>query len=220
MKLETHIHTSEHSACSLIDAAGAVVRCVKLGYDGMVITNHFCNDGWPKKMSWQKRIDQFMRGYDAARAAAPENFIVILGMELRFFHENENDYLIYGMDEKFLREHAHFDDLGIKKFSKLAHEHGLLVCQAHPFRFGMEIVRPEYVNAIEVYNGHAGHAAHNSMAKAWCEMHGKIALSGSDFHGGDSGDGVNPGGIVLMEPVQNGQALVRVIKAGKFELMK
>ena len=220
MKLETHIHTSEHSACSLVNAAGAVLRCVKLGYDGMVITNHFCNDGWPKKMSWENRIDQFMRGYDAAREAAPENFAVILGMELRFFHENENDYLIYGLDEAFLYEHPNFDDLGLEKFSIFAKKHDLLVCQAHPFRFGMEVVRPEYVDAIEVYNGHAGHAAHNSMAKAWCEMHGKIALSGSDYHGGDSGDGVKLGGIVLQEPVRDGKALVRAMRAGKFELLK
>jgi len=224
--LELHIHTNEHSACSEIDAAQAVARCVGLGYDGMVITNHFCNGGYfnssyPKRgSSWKQRIDRFMHGYYAACEAAPDGFAVFLGMELRFCDENDNDYLVLGLDEDFLHKHKDFDQLGIAKFSKFARKHGLFITQVHPFRFGMTVTQPKYVDAIEVYNGHAGHESHNEMAQAWCDMHGLIALSGSDYHGGNTGHGMPLGGIILQKPVHNGKELIQEIRSGNFMLMK
>ena len=160
-----------------------------------------------------------MHGYYKACEAAPERFTVLLGMELRFFHENENDYLVYGLDEEFLYKHKDFDQLGIRKFGEFARKHGLLVAQAHPFRYGMTVTRPEYLDAVEVYNGHAGHEANNVMAAHWAQLHGLIPLSGSDYHGGNSGDGVKPGGIVLQSPVNDSTQLVRAIRAGEYELL-
>ena len=224
MKLETHIHTGEVSSCSLVDAAGAVSRCVELGYDGMVVTDHFAADSYPwhlrrrKKVHWEARVDYFLRGYQAARRAAPAGFAVILGMELRF-GENGNDYLVYGLDEDFLYGHEDFDRLGIRRFSELARRSGLLLAQAHPFRFGTTITRPQYLDAVEVYNGHAGHVSHNEIAAHWAKYHGLIPLSGSDFHGGDSGDGTAPGGIILPKPVSDSAALARAIRAGEYTLL-
>ena len=215
MKLELNTHTSEVSSCSRVNAAGVVSHCVALGYDGMVVTDHFGGE----RGSWARRIDRFLRGYHAAMAAAPAGFTVILGMELRFVHENSNDYLVYGFDEDFLCKHKDFDQLGLRKFGEFARRHGLLVCQAHPFRFGMTVVRPQYLDAIEVYNGHAGHPSHNEIAEAWCERHGLLPLSGSDYHGSDS-EGAPPGGIVLHQPVADGAQLVRAIRAGEYELMR
>ncbi|MCL2530900.1 MAG: PHP domain-containing protein [Oscillospiraceae bacterium] len=220
MKIEIHIHSTEHSACAAEDAAGCVARCVAQGYDGMVITNHFCNCGWPDWADWQTRIDRFMRGYHAAVQAAPPGFTVILGMELRFFQEDENDYLILGLDEQFLREHEGFDDLGIAKFSEFAREHDLLICQAHPFRYTMVLRDPKYVDAYEVYNGHGRWESNNEIAAAWAKRHGKIALSGSDWHGYDTECGMNPGGIVLDYPVKDAKELVAAIKSGKFTILQ
>jgi len=221
MKLETHIHTSEVSSCSLVNAAGAVSRCVRLGYQGMVVTDHFSADSYPRRgnIPWRKRVEYFLSGYHAAKRAAPEGFVVILGMELRFAHENSNDYLVYGMDEEFLHKHKDFDQLGVRKFGAFARKHDLLFVQAHPFRYGMVVTRPEYLQAVEIYNGHAGHEENNTMAEAWCKLHGLIPLSGSDHHGGSSGDGVKPGGIVLSSPVKDGTELVRAIRAGEYELL-
>ena len=44
-----------------------------------------------------------MSGYRLVKAAEDESFDVILGMELRFVNESENDYLIYGFTEEWLR---------------------------------------------------------------------------------------------------------------------
>jgi len=221
MKLEMHIHTTEHSACAAEDAADCVARCVTQGYDGMVVTNHFyANCMGDDDGDWTARIDRFMRGYHAAVAAAPEGFTIILGMELRFAHEGENDYLIFGLTEDFLRAHPHFDELGLAKFSALARKHELLVCQAHPFRYGMRVRLPDYLDAYEVYNGHGRWESNNAIAAAWCKRHGKIALSGSDWHGYDTELGANPGGIVLDSPVQDSKELVTAIKSGKFTLLQ
>ncbi|MCL2447117.1 MAG: PHP domain-containing protein [Oscillospiraceae bacterium] len=220
MKLELHIHASEHSACADESAAGCVARCAAQGYDGMVLTNHFyANCMGDADGDWTARIDRFMRGYDAAVAAAPEGFTVILGMELRFADEGENDYLILGLDEPFLREHEDFDALGLAKFSALAREHGLLICQAHPFRYGMRVRLPDYLDAYEVYNGHGRWESNNEIAASWCKRHSKLALSGSDWHGYDTELGANPGGIVLDYPVKDSRELVQIIRAGKFSLL-
>ncbi|MCL2194538.1 MAG: PHP domain-containing protein [Oscillospiraceae bacterium] len=219
MKLEMHIHSTEHSLCAAEDAAGCVARCLARGYNGMVLTNHFFT-GYMGDGDWQTRIDRFMHGYHAAVAAAPADFTVILGMELRFAADDENDYLILGLDEQFLRAHEGFDELGIAAFSAFAREHGLLICQAHPFRYNMVVCDPQYIDAYEVYNGHGRWESNSDIAAAWCKRHGKIALSGSDWHGYDTEGGMNPGGIVLDYPVKDAKELAKAIRAGDFTLLR
>ena len=222
MKLETHIHTSGVSPCAKCTPAEAVSRCVALGYDGMVVTNHFHSDLMPPNMKhgkacWRDRIDFYLSDYHAAREAAPPGFTVILGMELRFAGVNANDYLIYGFDEKFLYANPDFDKLGLAKFSELARANGLLVIQAHPFRKNMTIVDPARLDGMEVHNGHKYHAARNGIARQWAQMHGLIMLSGSDYHG-EHTEGT-PGGIVLERSVADGIELARAIQAGACKLL-
>jgi len=221
-QFETHIHTKEVSPCSDCSAAEAVSRCIALGYGGMAVTDHFAEDTHRRmhKFFWQDRISFFLRGYRNALAAAPKTFAVLLGMELRFTGEGNNDYLVYGVDETFLRGNEGFDKLGIARFSELAKKHGLLVYQAHPFRFGMTLTRPKYLDGIEVYNGNAHHDSHNAIAAAWAEACGLGALSGSDYHGGDTGDGIAPGGIALPGPLRDNAQLLRALRDGNYKLMQ
>jgi hypothetical protein len=222
MRFETHIHTKEVSPCADCTAAQAVSRCVKLGYGGMAVTDHFAENthGRMRKFAWQDRVGFFLGGYRKALTAAPEDFAVLLGMELRFTGEGGNDYLVYGADEAFLRRHEGFDRLGIAKFSELARKHGLLVFQAHPFRFGMTLTRPRYLDGLEVYNGNAHHDSHNDFAALWAKQQGLRALSGSDYHGGDTGDGVAPGGIELPGPVRENADLLRALRDGTYKLLQ
>ena len=223
MRIEMHIHTSEVSPCAQCTAAEAVRRCVAKGFDGMVVTNHFNEDASRAIMGelapWPARVENFLRGFEAAKAAAPAGFLVLLGMELRFMDRGISEYLVYGFDEKFLYEHEGVDRLGIQKFSELARENGLLVAQAHPFRWGMTLTRAEWLDGLEVYNGHATHPAHNDFAALWARKHGLLPLSGSDYHGGNTGDGVAPGGIRLREPVRDEKELVKAIRERRYTIL-
>jgi len=222
MRFETHIHTKEVSPCAACTAAEAVLRCVRLGYGGMAVTDHFAEDTHRRlrKFSWQSRVSFFLKGWRNARDAAPSGFAVLPGMEVRFAGEGSNDYLVYGIDEAFLRENEGFDRLGIAKFSELARKHGLPVFQAHPFRFGMTITKPERLDGIEVYNGNSHHESHNDFAALWARRQGLRAISGSDYHGGDTGDGVAPGGIELPGPVRDNADFVRALLEGSYKLMQ
>jgi len=71
--------------------------------------------------SWDEKVDRFMEGYKkAVQAAKDENFDVILSMELRFMSESENDYLIYGFTEEWLRNNPEPYNLTLKQFKKIA----------------------------------------------------------------------------------------------------
>jgi len=223
MRLEMHIHTSEVSPCAQCTAAQAVRRCIAKGFDGMVVTDHFNEDASHRIMGalapWLARVDNFLRGYEAAKAAAPAGFPVFLGMELRFMGQGISEFLVYGFDENFLYAHEGFDRLGIEKFSRLARENGLLVGQAHPFRWGMTLTRADWLDGLEVYNGHSTHKSHNDFAALWARKHGLLPLSGSDYHGGNTGDGVAPGGVRLREPVRDGRELVKAIKERRYTVL-
>jgi len=218
-----HIHTSEVSPCSRCTAAEAVRRCIAKGYDGMVVTNHFNEDASRAVMGalapWPARVENFLRGYEAAKAAAPAGFLVLLGMELRFMEKGISEYLVYGFDEKFLYEHEGIDRLDIKAFSRIARKNGLLVVQAHPFRWGMTLTRAQWLDGLEVYNGNANHEGHNDFAALWARRHGLLPLSGSDYHGGNTGDGVAPGGIRLREPIRNEKELVKAIRERRYTVL-
>jgi len=223
MRIEMHIHTAQVSPCADCSAAEAVRRCIAKGYDAMVVTDHFNEDASRAVMGnlagWEARVDHFLRGYRAAKAAAPAGFLVLLGMELRFMDRGISEYLVYGFDEKFLYEHVGIDRLDIEAFSKLARKNGLLVVQAHPFRWGMTLTRAQWLDGLEVYNGNSHHQSHNEFAALWARKHGLLALSGSDYHGGDTGDGVAPGGIRLREPVWDEKGLVRAVKERRYTVL-
>ncbi|MCL2107698.1 MAG: PHP domain-containing protein [Oscillospiraceae bacterium] len=218
IRIETHIHTRESSLCGKITAAEAVERCVELGYAGMVVTDHFSAN---MKEEWRDHIEHFLCGYRNALAAAPEGFSVLLGMELRFPHENQNDYLVYGLSEAFLCENEDFDTLGIAAFSRFARQNSLLVAQAHPFRRGMTIINSRYLDGAEIYNGHVKHMPHNhnDLAEIWAGQRGLLPLSGSDYHG-HGGCIVAPGGVLLAQPVKDSVEFAQILRRREYSILK
>ena len=227
MRIEMHVHTSEVSPCAQCTAAEAVRRCISKGYDGMVVTDHFNEDAsWAmmkdplKELApWPARVDFFLRGYRAAKEAAPAGFLVLLGMELRFMGQGINEYLVYGFDEDFLYDNEGIDRMDIKRFSEMARMSGFLLTQAHPFRWGMSLTPAKLLDGLEVYNGNSHHASHNDFAALWARKHGLLALSGSDYHGGDTGDGMALGGIRLREPIRDAQGLVKAVKERRYTVL-
>jgi len=223
MRIEMHIHTSEVSPCADCTAAEAVRRCISKGYDGMVVTNHFNEDASRAIMGslagWEARVDNFLRGYKAAKAAAPVGFLVLLGMELRFMGRGNSEYLVYGFGESFLYENEGIDRLDIQRFSEIAHKNSFLLVQAHPFRWGMTLTKAELLDGMEIYNGNSHHQSHNDFAALWARKFGLLPLSGSDYHGGDTGDGVAPGGIRLRESVRNEKELVKAVRERRYTVL-
>ena len=219
---EMHFHTKNTSNCANVSADKAVEEYIKVGYDGIVVTDHLSPSTYMKYgrefLSWRKKVDFFLRGYNAAKRAAAGRINVFLGMELRFkTSEGENDYLVYGITEEFLHEHPELLNLNIKKFYKLAQENGFLVFQAHPFRVGMKVTNPKYLDGVEIFNGNPRHNSSNDIAEAWAKKYDLMVTSGSDFH---EYEDLARGGIWFNKEITDNNTLVEELKKREYEIKK
>lgn len=216
---EAHFHTSDVSTCARISAEEAVELYKNAGYSGVVVTDHFSSECFEKKYpgnNWTEQIDYFLRGYRNAKKHETQEFSVMLGIELRF-DENDNDYLVYGVDEQFLYEHEDIIKMTAKQFKKLAEKNQLTVIQAHPFRIDSNITNPRYIDGIEVYNGNRRHDSSNNIAEIWAKKHGFITTSGSDFH---EYEDLARGGVSFDRFVSDIKEFRAELLSGKYELKK
>ncbi len=217
--LETHAHTSEVSRCAQTPAKNVVTAYELAGYDAVVITDHMSGSsvGRLKNKSWDEKVDFFLSGYRAALDAAEKSgkgLTVLLGMEV-CFNRGENDYLVYGIDEDFLRRSGDLTVLDLKALRRLADENGLLIFQAHPFRVGMSVTDYRLLDGVEVYNGNSSHNSNNDLAMLWADKYGLLKSSGSDYHGMW---GMKPGGLYFPSPVQSNDELVTALRENHYQL--
>ena len=221
-KTELHCHSAEVSNCAHAYADYIVDRYISEGYSTIVLTNHFNKETFKNKRfdmldaPWDEKVDYFMNGYHKMVEAAAGRINIILGMELRFFCEI-NDYLVYGITEEFLRAHPEMMDSNPKEFSPVVRDAGMLFIQAHPFRNGMKITNPAYLDGVEVNNGHTGHDSRNDIAYAWAEKFGLIKTSGTDFHDVTH---VCGSGIATESEIKTTEDLLETLKSGKYEIMR
>ena len=214
-KTELHAHTSEVSPCGHVTAPEVAERFIAEGYSSLVITNHYCDYVIDNlKGSWQEKMDYYVYPYHLMKEYAGDRLNVILGCELRF-EGSINDYLIYGITEEFLRANPDLHKMSLRTFADLAHESGMLVVQAHPFRNGITIVNPALLDGMETFNGTPSYDGRNSVADAWAQQYGLIRTSGSDFHNPDQR---GYGGILTSAAIRTGEELVSVLKSGNYIL--
>ena len=205
--------------CGRVPAAEAVRMYREQGYSGIVITDHYSPLTF-RGISYfcpQKYIDFYMSGYKAALAAAGNDFTVLFGMELRFY-ATANDYLVYGIDEAFLRKSGNLMAYYPKRFSRHAKENDLIFLQAHPFRPYLTRISPTLIDGCEVFNGKNAGTDANEKAERWAQgNHMAIRTSGSDFH---KPKDLAKGGIITEEPIRSNADLKRVLRSGAFELIR
>ncbi|MEE1314828.1 MAG: PHP domain-containing protein [Faecalimonas sp.] len=180
-KTELHLHTSPASPCSEIPPELAVKLYAELGYDAIVVTNHFFPE-MPYVDNKQRCIDAFIANYKETVAAGEKyGLTAIFGCEFRVT-ENENDYLLFGIDENDLDMLYDCMPLDIGSFSKEFRREDRLLIQAHPFRNRMTQVPPEYLDGIETFNIHPNHNSRVALASKYAKEHHLIPTVGTDFH--------------------------------------
>ena len=218
---EMHAHVKEVSTCSPTSAAEFVSLYVDTEYAGIVLTDHMNADTFSKKglkdAPWDEKIDHFLTSYQAVKAAAGNKLNVIIAMEIHFY-DNPNDYLVYGVTEEFLRSHGDLMAMGPKKFSALAHENGLVMVQAHPFRRDSLVTDWKILDGYEIFNGNPRHYSCNPIAEAWAKHHNKaIVTSGSDFH---EPEDAGHGGMYFEKKITTPKELVEELRKGNYTLKK
>ena len=183
-KFDMHIHTAETSKCGTIAASDLVKTYWDQGYDGFVVTDHLhetyislqnCRD------DWQECVTRFLFGYQEAKRAGDKiGFHVALGAELRF-PENDSDYLLYGIDEDFLRANPYLFRTDHASFFR-KYGDKILIVHAHPYR-ECDTVYYDSVHGLEIVNCNPRHDSRNEMAlKLAMENPNLYRLCGSDTH--------------------------------------
>ena len=176
-KIELHAHTSPASGCADFLPREVVRRYADVGVDGLAITNHIL----PEFFCYNKKAAKLWLEdyYAAAEAGERYGVKVYLGAEVRFC-ENYNDYLIYGIDEDWVRRITEYLPLGLQAYMREFGGGDSLVIQAHPFRNGMS--QEPCADGTEAYNMHPHQNSRNGLAAAYAKKHNHIVTAGSDFH--------------------------------------
>ena len=126
---EMHLHTDEVSRCASIPAKQIAELYLTTDYKGIVVTDHMnasaFNNAKYKNATWDEKVTHFLEGYNILKEELNGKMVVLLGMEINFY-ESDNDYLVYGITEDFLRSNGDLMDYSPEDFSLLAKENGLL----------------------------------------------------------------------------------------------
>jgi len=217
---ETHTHTSEVSACAGSTAAEQVQAYKKMGYSGIIVTDHFVNgySTCPKEASWDIQMKHFHKGYENAKAAGDEcGLDVFFGWEYTI---RGSDFLTYGLDLGFLLAHPHFDILSIEKYSALVRDCGGFLAQAHPYRDAWYVenkfpVESSLVDAFEVFNSMDSDAS-NKKAYEFAKRNNVPIQAGSDSHHIRH---ARYSGIKMAEKAKNVFDIIDAITERKIELI-
>lgn len=216
-KYETHLHTAEGSACAATPAVDMVKAHKDAGYDGIFITDHFFNgnSAIPRELPWADRIELYCKGYERAlEAGSKVGMAVFFGVE---FTVQGADFLLYGIDKKWLLEHEFYLTVGDERaLFRLVHEDGGFIVHAHPFRDYPYIphisLYPHDVDAVEWINAsHGKESVFNDRARQYAEMFGLTVTGGSDTH---SADRMHGGGIFVPERINCPDDYLRQLRNG------
>lgn len=217
-KYDLHVHTSNVSGCGRISGGRTAELYEQAGYDGFVVTDHFIAEYFASLpgLSWAQKIDCFLGGYREARDRGEQlGLDVFLGLEIRFPGRPE-DYLLYGLDERFLAATPDLLAGGLAGLREKASQGGFLVYQAHPFRPGICPADPGLLDGVEVYNGNPRHESRNHLARCFAVAHGLRMISGSDCH---QPEDVGRGGIAVASRITDRETLLNILGQERIECL-
>ena len=183
-KTETHLHVSEVSPCAKVCAADMVKLYHEAGYKTLIVSDHFQQGYFATlgDISWEEKVDRFLTGYKAVKAAAEEvDMNVILSAEFRLC-DSCNHYLLFGIDEAFLKSRPDVLDMTIETFYPYVKEHGITVVQAHPYRDNCCKPTPGFADGFEVYNSNPRHENFTKESVEMARLCKKPMTAGSDTH--------------------------------------
>ena len=192
---ETHLHTSESSACARSTGAEMARACKEYGYTGIFVTDHNWggNTAIDRGLPWNEWVDAFALGYKHAKAEGDR-----IGLDVFFGYEagyHGTEFLIYGIDAEWMKAHPQLVKATVEEQYRLVHEADGLVMHAHPYREEAYIpeirLYPEWVDGVEGINAthsnpkSTGHndPAYDEKAIAYARLHGLPMSAGSDIHG-------------------------------------
>lgn len=219
-KIETHIHTLEVSACSRIKAREMVKKYYEAGYSTLFISDHFQENSIDVlgDIPWSDKTAIFLSGYYKAKFEGEKLGINVLPAAEFTLADSKNHYLAYGITKEFLDAYPELHKMNIGEFSKIAHENGVFLIHAHPYRDGNNNPVPEYVDGIEIYNSNPRHEDNSALSEKLAGENAQLVVSaGSDAHREED---VARSGLLSECEIKTVEDFIKLLKSGKAKLIK
>lgn len=191
-KYETHMHTSQGSACGNNTGAEMARAYFQAGYTGIIVTDHHYggNTAPDRSLAWDKWVDEFYSGYeDAKREGEKIGLQVFSGWESGF---SATEFLVYGTTKEWMKQHPELKNCTVKEQYELVKAAGGMMIHAHPFRMRDYIKElrlfPECVDGVEAVNAVHSNPARNEQPEAnekafsYAKEHSFPVTAGSDQH--------------------------------------
>jgi len=217
---ETHMHTSQVSACATSTAAEQVRAYKEKGYTGVIITDHFINgySTCTQYAPWEAKMRHIVSGFEAAKKEGDRcGLDVFLGWEYTI---KGTDFLTYGLGLDFLLAHPDVDKLTAEAYSELVHKCGGYIAQAHPYRVAWYIENCfpadwRLLDGVEIFNA-MDSSESNEKARKFAKQHNLPVQAGSDSH---SVRHPRYSGVALSEKAKDIFDIIEAIKGGKVDLI-
>lgn len=210
---ETHFHTLRGSACARSRGPDYFERYKRLGYDGIIVTDHFWRGytAVDRRLPWPEFVEAFCRGYEETKAAGDE-----AGLSVFFGWEETiegDDYLVYGLDKAWLLKHPEVRGWTRWQMLEEAHRYGGCVVQAHPFR-DRDYIDAIHLGPADAYEvGNSGNLPENDLqAYHWAKRQGLLMTAGSDIHSATQYEDGQLMGVRLSSPLTSIADYVAIIR--------
>ena len=220
---ETHCHSSGCSACARSTPEEMVRAYHAKGFQGLILTNHFVkgNNCLPRELPWEQKMRRYWEEYLRARDEGEKlDFDVFFGIE--YYYGGGQEILTCGIDLGLLLAHPEFENCPVWEYTARIHEAGGYLSWAHPFRAApwidrREHVRPELVDALEVYN-YCNREGQNEPALELARARNLGMTAGTDAHW-DTFEGIGQAGMIFSERIKTGAQLVEALRARRGKLL-
>jgi hypothetical protein len=217
-KYQLHTHTAPTSKCAKTTPRELAKALYYGGYAGCVLTNHFYhgNTGVSRELAWEDFVAAYERDYlECKKEGEKYGLDILFGLEEGV--EGYDEILCYGLTPKMLYEHPELRECSAATWYFVMRELGVVVINAHPFRSGRRHLPLELIDGIEVYN-HGNSSEENAPAEALSRVVPELILtSGGDTHAPGN---VPFGGIETDTRITDERELARILKEGKYQLLK
>lgn len=219
---ETHLHTSQASACGKSPGRDYIQRYIDAGYAGVIVTDHFYrgNCAVDRGLPWREFVNRFCAGYEDARNEGEKRGLpVFFGWEENF---DGDEYLIYGPDREWMLAHPDMPTWTRRQQYERVRAAGGCVVQAHPFRarsYNHTIYLSHALcDAVEGFN--AGNEPRwDSLAMRYAEVVGLPVTAGSDNHCAEAMCPEKLAGVVFDRPLAGaGDYAAAILKRRPFGL--
>lgn len=216
MLIDLHAHTSGISKCCRYSASEVLESALKIGIDGIVLTNHYQKNyivnGDATDFA-DKYTEEF---YFTHNLGKQMKIKVFWGIEVTMELYPNVHMLIYGVDFNFLKKHPLIFDYSQKELYNVVKNNNGVLIQAHPFRNGTTVLNTDFLDGIEI-NCHPLYKKSYSQEILKIASENKLAVTcGGDFHA----DTYRPNcGIYFSDNILHGYEIGEYLKNGnRFDL--